>query len=103
MGELRYLVGHAVGRTSCSLCDVTHGRLRPKRAWLDAAGGLPAPMRLVHRNQRSAAEEAASGDRLPCVLARRGVDVELLLGPEELQDCGGDVGRFSAAVANALK
>jgi hypothetical protein len=102
VGELRYLVEHALGRTSCSLCAVTHGRLRPKRAWLDAAGRLPAPMRLVHRDERSAAEVAASGDRLPCVLVRRGLDVEVLLGPEELTACGGDVPRFTAAVADAL-
>jgi hypothetical protein len=96
------VVEHALGRTSCALCEVTHGALRPKRAWLDAAPRLPAPVRLVHRDQRSSVEVAASGERLPCVLVRRGDVVEVLLGPEELAACGGDVDRFVAAVADRL-
>lgn len=81
---------------------MTHGALRPKRAWLDAAPRLGAPMRLVHRDQRSAAEVAASGADLPCVLARRGAAVEVLLGPADLAACGGDVDRFVAAVGERL-
>ena len=40
VGELTYVVGHLLGRTECSLCDVTHGPVRRKRAWDEMAAVL---------------------------------------------------------------
>jgi hypothetical protein len=104
VGELTYVVGHLLGRTECSLCDVTHGPLRRKRAWDDMAGRLPVPVRLVHRNETTAAERAAcEASGLPVVLGVRADGAHTtLLAPAALRALDGSVDAFDAALRSAL-
>ena len=57
-GEVRYVVGHLLGRAHCSLCDITHSPVRRKRAWDRMVGrtGCPvpaaAPQRAAARRRR---------------------------------------------------
>lgn len=39
-GEVTYIVGHLLGRLSCSMCDISHGPLGRKRAWVAWADTL---------------------------------------------------------------
>ncbi len=102
-GEIAYVIGSALGRTHCSLCDVTHAGVRRKRTWDSMCGELPIPFDLVHLNERDPDVLAASGDRTPSVLAElaSGGFVEVLSGPA-LEILGGDVSAFSAALERAL-
>ena len=104
VGELTYVVGHLLGRTECSLCEVTHGPLRRKRAWDDMVADLPVPVPLVHRNETTAGEQAAcevSG--LPVVLGVRADGTHTtLLEPAALKTLDGSVSGFDAALRSAL-
>ena len=104
VGEVAYVVGHLLGRTECALCDVTHGTLRRKPAWDAMTARLPVPLRLVHRNETSAAERTASElSGLPVVLGvRADRSHTVLLRPAELAGLGGSVERFEDAVRDAL-
>lgn len=103
IGELRYVVGHWLGRTHCALCDITHGRVREKAEWRAACRRLPIPFTAVHLDERSDAEREASEGRTPCVLAHTAEgEVHLLLGPEELERCGGDPEALREAIEAAL-
>ena len=102
-GELRYVVGHLLGRAECSLCDITHGPVRRKAAFDDLVARLEADgtvVRVVHRNEQTDAESLASAGHLPCVLAADGPagPWSVLLDAATLRACGGDV----AALADAL-
>ncbi len=103
IGELRYLVGHWLGRAHCSLCDVTHGRVREKAQWRAACAQLPVPFTAVHLDERSDAERAASEGCTPCVLAHtaRG-DVRVLLQPTAIEACAGDPEALRVAIEQAL-
>lgn len=103
VGELRYAIGHLLGRAECSLCDITHGTVRRKAAFdalverLEADGAV---VRVVHRNEQTAAEAAASDGQLPCVL---GADAEggpwsVVVDAATLQGCAGDVAALAAAL-----
>ena len=71
-GEASYVVGRLLGRRHCSLCDVTHSPVRRKPAWDDLVHGLGIPVRVVHRNELTAAEAAAAGAAgLPVLLGER--------------------------------
>ena len=103
-GELTYVVGHLLGRTECSLCDVTHSLVRRKSEWDAMASRLPVPVRLVHRNEVTASERAAwTSVGLPVVLAatRTGEHV-VLLGRADLTALDGSVEAFDAALRDAL-
>ena len=104
VGELTYVVGHLLGRTECSLCDVSHGSLRRKPAWDAMVARLPVPVHMVHRNEASAEDRAAyhlSG--LPAVIGVRADGSRtVLLGPTGLRAVHGSVDAFESALRAAL-
>jgi len=105
LGELSYVVRHALGRTECSLCSVTHGGLRRKRQWDEMVAELEVPVRLVHRNETSEAERTASAmTGLPAVLGVRADGVHtVLMGPTMLRETGGSVTQFAVGLQEALR
>jgi len=102
-GELRYVVGHLLGRAECALCDITHGTVRRKPGWDAMVGGLGVPFTLVHRNERPPEIAAATGDVLPCVVAVTDTAIVLLLDRDDLAACSGDVATFEAALTGAMR
>lgn len=104
-GEVRYAVGHLLGRAECALCDVTHSPLRRKRAWDAMVVRLGVPVTLVHRNEiPSDVAACVRNAGLPCVVARRADGgVEALLGKADLADLGGSVEAFERAACEYLK
>lgn len=105
-GELRYVVGHLLGRAECALCDITHGPVRRKADFdalvrrLAAAGWQAEAM---HRNEQDAAQASASAGQLPCVLVERaGGRWEVLVDRGTLRACEGDVARLDAELVAAL-
>lgn len=103
-GELAYVVGHLLGRTECSLCDITHSTVRRKPQWDAMTSRLPVPVRLAHRNETTAAEQAACASvGLPVVLgATADGGHVVLLDRETLASLDGSVDAFEAALRRAL-
>lgn len=107
-GELRYVVGHLLGRAECSLCDITHGPVRRKADFDELRGRLEAQghtVRVVHRNEQTPAEAAASEGHLPCVLAASEEAPDqwrVIVSADVLRSAGGDVAAFDEQLAAAL-
>jgi hypothetical protein len=70
LGELRYLIGRARGTAHCALCDITHGRLRKKRAFSEFQASCPAPIEMLHLDEQPDDIVALTRDRTP-LRARR--------------------------------
>jgi hypothetical protein len=71
VGEVRYVVGHLLGRAECALCDITHGPVSRKRDFDALVAELEAQGHRVevhHRNEQRDGQAAASAGKLPCVL-----------------------------------
>lgn len=100
-GELRYVAGTLAGR-HCSLCDITHGRVRAKPAWQACRRAFPVPLEAVHRNEREPDLAAATDGHLPCVAGREDGRWRVVLDRDALDACHGDVGAFEAALRRAL-
>jgi len=102
LGELRYVLGKARGTAHCALCDITHGSVRRKPEWDNACAEFGIPIRLVHLNERTAAETDACTLGTPTVLAVY-ADGSLapLLGPADLE-LDGSVQQFFTVVQQAL-
>ena len=107
MGEVSYFLGHLVGVKECSLCDITHSPITKKKAFkefekrLEAGRGIK--MRLVHMNERTEAELAASKGREPCVLLQyEDGSISMFLDYEELKAAGGRVNSFEKLVESRL-
>jgi hypothetical protein len=104
LGELAYVVGHALGRTECALCDVTHGGVRRRPAWDAMVASLQVPVRLVHRNELSEAERRAVHESgLPVVLGVRADGRHtVLVPPGRLALAHGSVDDVGQAIRTAL-
>ena len=107
MGEVSYFLGHLVGIKECSLCDITHSPIMKKKAFKEFEVRLRAErgidMRLVHMNERTEAELAASKGREPCVLLQyEDGSISMFLDYEELKAAGGRVSSFEKLVESRL-
>ncbi len=101
-GEARYVVGHLLGRLECALCDITHGPVRRKKSFDAFRARLGVPFAVAHRNERSPAIEAATGDALPCVAARTDAGWVVVLGRADLSAFGGEVDQLEQGLRHAL-
>jgi hypothetical protein len=103
-GELRYVVGHLLGRAECALCDVTHSPVRRRPSWDRMVAGLPVPFDLRHRNELTDAERTGLASMgLPVVAAERSDGGYVrLLDAAALSACEGDVAAFERVLRRAL-
>lgn len=75
----------------CALCTITHGLAGEKDEWKSCREELGIPVDYVHSDEIGPELEAATERRLPCVVAVSGEDLVLLLAPDVLERCRGDV------------
>jgi hypothetical protein len=97
-GEVAYWVGARLGRAHCSLCDITHGLFTESKEWQACKIGLPVPFDTYHRNDQPDAVRAATGNVDPVVVAETSTGVLVLVGPKELDACGGSPEKLVAAI-----
>lgn len=102
IGELRYVVGHLLGTTSCALCDITHSPIRRKREWDAMVAGLGIHVDLRHLNELTERERVAVGTSAPIVLVERDGMLSPLLDAAQLTALDGSVAAFGEAVRAAL-
>ena len=101
-GELAYWVGARLGRTHCSLCEITHGLVRERSDWKSCKEGIAVPFDTYHRNDQPSSVRSATGDTAPVVVAETTSGITLLLGPKELDACGGSVEQLIELIEAAV-
>ena len=99
VGEIAYVLGHLVGARECNLCDITHSPIKKKSEFKKLEKQLLAEFgiefRLVHMNERTTKELAASTGREPCVLLEHeDGSLSMFLDYVELKACDGRVSSF---------
>ncbi|MBR7743349.1 hypothetical protein KC207_08610 [Phycicoccus sp. BSK3Z-2] len=104
LGEIAYVLGHAMGSTDCSLCDVTHGGIRRRPAWDEMVGRLPVPVRLAHRNETTEGEkDLIEATGLPVLIGkRRDGSLTTLVPPLTIAAAEGSVDALEASIREAL-
>jgi hypothetical protein len=102
-GELAYVWGRWRGGVHCSLCDITHTTWRRKQEWDALVARTPVLLRVAHRNELSAAEQAAvAGQRLPLVLGRDAGGWRTVVDAERLDTLGGEVDALDSVLREVL-
>ena len=101
-GEIRYWLGARIGTVHCSLCEVTHGLFTQRSEWREWRASLEIPFNLFHRNDMPK-EVADASSELPMVAARTADGIKILLGPDDLDRCDGDLQAFIGALQAALE
>lgn len=106
-GELSYFFGHLVGLHECTLCDITHSPFMKKAEWKALERRLNEDFGvsfvLVHKNERTPAQLAASDGREPCVLIEDGQGkLSMILDWTDLKLAHGKVSEFERALRAKL-
>ena len=94
IGEVSYWVGARLGRTHCSLCDLTHGLFTVKSEWKQCTRTLGVPFRTYHRNDAPVDVLAAASGSFPVVMARTNDGLKVLLTNDELTRFNGSTTEF---------
>ena len=107
VGELSYFFGHLVGVRQCTLCDITHSPFAKKAQWKGLESRLQDELNvtftLVHKNERSPAELAASEGREPCVLIEDDEGkLSMILDWTDLKLASGSVDAFERSLRAKL-
>lgn len=101
-GEVAYWIGARLGRRHCALCDITHGLFSPKSEWRQCREGLPIPFDTFHLDDQPDDVRAALAGTAPAVVARTADGRTLaLVGPTELEACGGSVDHLMETIEQA--
>jgi hypothetical protein len=100
LGEARYWIGARLGRTHCSLCEITHGLFTERADWRRCRDDLGVEFRTYHRDD-APEDVLAAGARPPFVVARTDRGLMALLGPADLDACAGDIEKFRRALSRA--
>jgi hypothetical protein len=101
-GEIAYLFRSRFRGEHCSLCDITHSWHGKRSEFTSCEARLRVPITYLHRNDLGT-EYASLEGRLPTVLAHIGHDWLVLMTPEQIDRCNGDVSTFELAVGAALE
>ena len=101
-GELRYLWGAYVRNQHCSLCDITHSKVRRRPQWTEFVSRCAVPFHALHLNELDPDVAAFVDGRAPCVIAQTESGYEFVLDDAQLRACAGSVEHFEAALAEAL-
>jgi hypothetical protein len=96
IGEVSYWIGARLGRTHCSLCELTHGLFTQKADWKTCSANLAVPFTTYHRNDAPADVLECAAGNFPVVIARSGERLSVLLDGNGLEEFEGDTSRFAA-------
>jgi hypothetical protein len=96
VGEVSYWIGARLGRTHCSLCELTHGLFTVKREWRECSATLGVPFTTWHRDDAPAEVLAAAAGSYPVVLARDAVGLRVVVDAIRLETFDGDTTKFVA-------
>ena len=103
VGELRYVFGKLRGTAHCALCDITHSYVSEKKSMKECRSDSPVPFHLVHLNEQNEGLQSITEGVTPCVVAETHEGFQVILYPDELEDCEKKVESFQQKLDLALK
>lgn len=102
VGEISYWIGARLGRTHCSLCELTHGLFTKKSEWKACQASLGIPFHTFHRNDAPTDALQVAAGHFPIVLARYTHGLEVVFTKHQLDEFQGDTHTFEATLHSVL-
>lgn len=103
-GELMYIVKKILGIAHCAACDITHGPRQEKPEFTRMkVTAWSIPLYNIHRNEMDEKMKDAVQGVFPCVVARTVHQGDMIImKPDQLEECSGDVAAFHKAVNQSI-
>lgn len=101
-GELSYWINARLGRSHCSLCEITHGVFTKKKEWQQCVSELPVPFQAFHRNDAPQDAVHSAAGSFPIVLARRDNSIDVILTKDQIEAFEGSAMLFAQYLESLL-
>lgn len=102
IGEVSYWIGARLGRTHCSLCELTHGLFTQKSEWKACATTLGVPFHTFHRDDAPTDVLTAINGAFPAVLIRTNDGLSVILTKQALESFNGNTTDFAQWLSDYL-
>ena len=102
IGEVSYWIGARLGRTHCSLCELTHGLFTQKSEWKECAKELSVPFHTFHRNDAPTEVLDVINGAFPAVLVRTDDGLSVILTKNALDSFDGNTTDFAQWLSDFL-
>jgi hypothetical protein len=102
IGEVSYWIGARLGRTHCSLCELTHGLFTQKSEWKTCASDLGVPFTTFHRNDAPDDVLTSLNGSFPAVLIRTDDGLSVILTKQALESFDGNTTDFAQWLSDYL-
>ncbi len=102
IGEVSYWIGARLGRTHCSLCELTHGLFTQKNEWKECTKELSVPFHTFHRNDAPDDVLTSLNGSFPAVLIRTDDGLSVILTKQALESFDGNTTDFAQWLSDYL-
>lgn len=103
IGEVKYWIGARLGRTHCSLCDLTHGLFTVKSEWRSCIDSLDVSFQTFHRDDAPTEALDVAAGNFPIVLARYGDELQIVFTHHQLDEFNGDTHKFHESLSALIQ
>ena len=93
-GELEYIYNKYVNNINCSMCEITHGIISPKKKWTEKCSTFRIKIECLHLDELSNDIKKLVTDKTPCVVVQMNSVKTILIQNNELIKMSGNVDSF---------
>ena len=102
-GELEYIYNKYVNNIKCSMCDITHGTISPKRKWKEKCSTFEIKIECLHLDELPNDIKKLVKDKTPCVVGQINSAKTILMHDNELINISGSVDSFFRFLDEKIK
>ena len=102
-GELEYIYNKYVNNIKCSMCEITHGTISPKRKWKEKCLTFGIKIKCLHLDELPNDIRKLVKDKTPCVVGQINSVKTILMKDNELIKMSGNVDSFFRFLDEKIK
>ena len=102
-GELEYIYNKYVNNIKCSMCDITHDTISPKKKWKEKCSTFGTKIECLHLDELPNDIKKLVKDKTPCVVGQINSVKTILMHDNELIKMSGNVDSFFRFLDEKIK
>ena len=103
IGELEYIYNKYVNNIKCSMCEITHSTISPKRKWKEKCSTFGTKIECLHLDELPNDMKKLVKDKTPCVVGQINSVKTILMHDNELIKMSGNVDSFFRFLDQKIK
>tara|TARA_B100000965_G_C19487640_1_gene711513 strand:- start:502 stop:873 length:372 start_codon:yes stop_codon:yes gene_type:complete len=102
-GELKYIYDKYINNIKCSMCEITHSAISPKKKWKVKCATYKIKIECLHLDELPKNIKGLVSNKAPCVVGQMNSGIKILIHDKELIKMNGDIDSFFHSLDNKIK